>query len=143
MTPNYATPAELAAAPWSIAGLTEPDANRLIGFASRLVYRATMTAIYSTDATGLPVSTAIAGVMRDAVCSQVSTWAALSIDPAKGAADTGGLVASKGFGGATIQYAVYASSIEARATAARYLTPDALGILSAADLTSGGPVVTG
>lgn len=140
---TYAVPSDLAATPWNLTGVADPEAERLIGYASRLVRRATTTAVYAADETGLPTDTALRAALRDATCSQVLTWIALAVDPAKGAADGGKVVAAKSFGSASIQYSVYASTVEARARAAAALSPDAAMILADAGLTVGSPVVYG
>lgn len=138
----YATAEDLQAAPWSIE--LDPDtAESLIARASRLVRRATLTAVYDVDDDGAPTDATVAAAFRDAVCSQVETWAALDINPAKGAADGGSAIAAKSFGGASLQYVSDASTVEARARAATSLSADAHRILADAGLTSTGPQVAG
>ena len=133
----YATSAQLAA--WT--GVAAPaNATTLLRSASILVHRATMTAIYDVDVvTSLPVDTALVAALSDATCSQVGTWIALAINPAKGAADGGTAVAQKSIGSGSIQYAVYAATTQARADAATDLSQEALLILAQAGLASGSP----
>lgn len=138
---TYATPADLAADPWGITP-TPSNAGRLLHFASTLVRRATLTATYDVDTAGTPTDAAVLAAFRDATCSQVATWLALTIDPAKGDADAGGAVASKSIGSASVQYAVYASTAEARARAATQLSQDAALILADAGLLGARPWTT-
>lgn len=140
---TYAVPADLAASPWNLTTVPEADAERLIGYASRLIRRATVTALYTADTAGLPTDVALREAMRDATCSQVVTWVALAIDPAKGAADGGKVIAAKSLGSASVQYSVYASTVEARARAASRLSQDAALILTDAGLTGTSPAVYG
>jgi len=125
----YATPEQLAV--WT--GEAAPaNAARLLRSASLLVRRATLTAVYYTDAQGMPTDPDVAAAFRDATCSQADTWATLGIDPAKGAADM--LPVTKSIGTATITYAT-ASVTTARGTAAVQLTREARLILAEAGLT--------
>lgn len=141
--PTYATPADLAAAPWRV-NLTPESAEQLLGYANRMVRRATWNAIYDADdTTGLPTDADLAGALRDAVCTQVVTWLALEVDPSARDAKAAQVVASKAFGSGSIQYVNYASTVEARARAARNLSPDCLTILQGAGLLADGPVVYG
>lgn len=133
-TPDDLTPDWLDAAP--------ANAARLLRSAAVLVRRATLTAVYDVDATGTATSSAVRDALRDATCSQVATWVALTIDPAKGAADAGKTVAAKSIGSASVQYSTYASTVAARARAATHLSDEALLILADAGLT-GGPGVRG
>lgn len=143
MFPVYATPADLAAAPWYLT-LPQQDAERLLSYASRWVRMATRTAIYTADAvTGLPTDGALANALRDATCAQVASWSALSIDPAKGAADGGKTVQGKSLGSASVQYAVDASAASARAASATRLGQDAYLILEDAGLVGTSPIVYG
>lgn len=132
----YATTAELTT--WGVIPPT--NAAALLRSASILVHRATMTAVYDVDTvTSLPTDPALVEALRDATCSQVATWLALAIDPAKGAADGGKTVAAKSLGSGSIQYAVYAATAQARADAATSLCQEALLILAQAGLVSGSP----
>jgi len=141
MTRQFATFSDLVKAPWSLE-IEPKTAPRLLHFASNLVARATKTAIYRVDADGMPTDLRIVDALRDATCSQVTTWVGIGIDPAKGAADGGNAIASKSRGAASIQYAVYASTVLARASAATTLSMDARIILAEAGL-NGSPIVTG
>lgn len=136
----YATPAQLAA--WT--GTAESTTTvPLLRSASILVGRATLTATYDVDDAGLPTDAKMLAALVDATCSQVGTWLALAIDPAKGAADPGKTVASKKIGSGQIDYAVYAASAQARADAATSLSQEALLILSDAGLIPGTVVTFG
>ena len=128
----YATSDQLAT--W--LGIAAPtNAATLLRSASILVHRATMTAVYDIDvATSLPTDAALVEALRDATCSQVSTWIALAIDPAKGAAGAK-VVTSKSIGSASITYAVTAAA-QAMANATTDLSQEALLILAQAGLLS-------
>ncbi|WP_127572774.1 hypothetical protein [Georgenia faecalis] len=131
---SYATPADLATGDWLED--TPANAARLLRAASTLVANATRTAVYDVDTDGMPTGRA-AEAMRDATCAQAATWVALGIDPAKGRADDGSkTVAAKTIRGASFQYAVYASTAEARQAAATTLTDEAILILRDAGLTA-------
>jgi len=138
----YATSAELTT--W---GVTPPtNATTLLRSASILVHRATMTAIYDVDpVTSLPVDAALVEALRDATCSQVATWSALAIDPAKGAAGAK-VVTSKSIGSASVSYAnaqaISNSAVSALADATTSLSQEALLILADAGLV-GSPMVLG
>jgi len=132
----YATSAELTT--W--LGVAAPaNAAALLRSASILVHRATMTAVYDVDvATSLPTDAALVEALRDATCSQVSTWIALAIDPAKGAAGAK-VVTSKSIGSASVSYAnaqaLANSAVSALADATTSLSQEALLILADAGLT--------
>lgn len=137
----YATESDLTEGEW----VDTPPANakRLLRSASVLVTDATVTATYATDGDGTPTGTA-REAMRDATCAQVASWVALGIDPAKGKADDSGkTVAAKSIRGASVQYAVYASTAEARQAAATTLADEALRILRGAGLITSAVQVTG
>jgi len=138
----YATVGNVTTSPWFV-DIDPEAAPLLLAVASRLVRAATRTAQYDVDDNGAPTDTVVAAAFRDAVCSQVATWVALSIDPVKGAADAGTTIGAKSFGGATIQYSVYASTVEARARAATSLSADAARILVDAGLIGTPSSVTG
>lgn len=135
----YATSAQLAN--WTDTPEVATS-GPLLRSASILVRRATLTSTYAVDATGMPTDTGVLAAFADATCSQAGTWLALAIDPAKGAADGGKIVAAKSIGSGSIQYAVYAATAQARADAAVSLSSEALLILAAAGLLSN-PMVTG
>ena len=132
----YATTAELTA--W--LGTAAPaNATTLLRSASILVHRATMTAIYDVNvATSLPVDAALVAAFSDATCSQVGTWIALALDPAKGAAGAAKVVSAKSIGSGSITYAVTAAAA-AMANAATDLSQEAWLILAQAGLASGSP----
>lgn len=143
MSRVFATTSDLAKSPWFVTGVDSKDTARWLELASRLVARATMSARYATDEEGMPTDPVLRAGLRDATCSQAATWAALEVNPAKGAADGGNTVASKSRGAASVQYAVYASTVLERAKAATQLSLDARIILAEAGLTGGSPVVIG
>ena len=137
----YATSAQLAE--WT--GTASPgNAAQLLRSASLLVDRELLTAVYPTLDDGSPRDEGTAQVLADAVCAQAATWAALGIDPIKGAADEPqtNKVVRKTLATATIEYdrgssqdrATYAA---ARQQAAVELAPDAQQILAAAGLLTG------
>lgn len=53
---------------------TDPEATRLLTSASMTIYRATMTAIYQTDSTGLPSAEPFITGFRRATCAQALWW---------------------------------------------------------------------
>ena len=137
---TYATPEQFAI--WSRADAPE-NAPELLRSASVLVRRATMTARYAVNGDDLPVDAKKAQAMADATCSQVGTWLALAIDPAKGAASPSNTVSAKSIGSASVQYAVYAATAQAHADAAEQLSQEAWFILADAGLATMLPVVFG
>ena len=138
----YAVPGDLAAAPWSLT-LEGTPAVTIIGYASRLIRRATQTAIYDADTDGTPLDATLKAAMRDATCAQVAVWSALAINPALGAAEGARVASAKSLGGASIQYSNYAATVDARARAATRLSEDAMMILGDAGLLGGEPLVLG
>ena len=134
----HATADDLAAQPWQV---TDSNAAVLLRVASRLVDAATLTAVYAVDDAGRATDPGVLAALRGATCAQASLWAALSIDPLKGAADDGGkaAVASKSIGGATISYdrSGAQAAAAARQAAATTLCSEAHQILADARLTSG------
>lgn len=140
--PVYATAEDLAAAPWSTP--TTAGVDRLLATASRLVRRATMTAIYHTDADHLPTDEDLREAMRQATCAQVATWLAVKVDPLAGGAQASAvLTASKSLGSGSISYDTSAAgsvnAAQAKADAATSLGMDAYLILSEAGLVSSRP----
>lgn len=86
--PVYATPEQLTA--WT--GQPAPtDADRLLRRASEDVDSALLTAVYCTDAQGMPTDTAIITALADATCAQVEWWQETG-DTGTGAADRWGSV---------------------------------------------------
>lgn len=138
----YADTTDLATEPWSI---TDPPANvgRLLASASRLVGHAIRAAVYATDDTGMPTDQAVRDAVRDATCSQVTTWVSLGIDPAQAGIDTTKVVQSKSIGSGSVTYdTAGASSVTAmqqRGRLSTRLTDEAASILADAGLLS--PVV--
>ncbi len=138
----YATQTDLEA--WYGTDTAPVTPDRVFARASRLVRRATINDLYATDSNGLPTDTDVRNAFRDAVCSQIETWAAADIDPAAGNVQTGkASVASKKIGSAQVSYfAGAAGSVTAmttRANAATRLSEDAVLILRDAGLASAGP----
>ena len=75
--PVYATLADLAAyAPADIQPElpSGAEATRMLTSASMTIYRATMTAIYQTDSTGLPSVEPFITGFRRATCAQALWW---------------------------------------------------------------------
>ncbi|WP_344677231.1 hypothetical protein [Saccharopolyspora taberi] len=71
----YATRAELVAyAPADAVIPDEPEASRLLARASEAVEELTFTAIYDTDADGMPVDPEDVAAFRDATCAQAVHW---------------------------------------------------------------------
>lgn len=139
----YATSAELAAVPWSVSPIPANVARQL-AYASYLVRRATRSAVYATDAAGAPTDAAVIAGFRDAVCAQLTAWAALGIsDPAAEAASaSSGVVASKGLGPRSIAFAAADAKAQERARITRALTDEAAGYIADLNLYDA-PLVTG
>lgn len=99
--------------------------------ASSLVEGATLTALYAVEADGMPADPDVRAAFRDAVCTQVEAWAALGIDPRKGAAGAtaAGVVTGKSIGGASITRTAHARAGDDRAVAVSALTGQAVTIL--------------
>jgi len=143
----YATPQQLAE--W-IGAEPPADAAQLLRSASLLIDRELLTAVYPTTTDGLPRDEGVAQVLADAVCAQAAAWAALGIDPTKGAADEPqtNKVVRKTLATATIEYdrgssqdrVTYAA---ARQQAAVDLAPEAQQILASAGLLGGRVWVSG
>ncbi len=131
---TFATIDDLVLGSWVDTPPSNALGLRVLRKASRLVARATLMALYDVDSAGAATDTRTREALRDATCSQAATWLALDIDPAKGAADAGKTVAAKSIGSASIQYSVYASTVEARAASATSLSDDAYLILAQAGL---------
>ncbi|MFD2792580.1 hypothetical protein ACFS27_03365 [Promicromonospora vindobonensis] len=133
----YATEADLSAAPWSITPLPA-NVGRLLAYASRLVRKATRSAVYDTDTTGAPTGTTVVAGFRDAVCAQVAAWSAAGItDPAAEAASTsGGVVTNKSLGPRAVGYAGAEAAAAERARITRGLTDEAAGYIDDLNLPS-------
>lgn len=84
----YATPEQLAA--WT-GQPAPPDADRLLARASEDVDDALLTAVYVTDAAGMPTDPAIRQALADAACAQVEYQQATG-DDGTGAAGRWGSV---------------------------------------------------
>lgn len=71
----YATRAELVAyAPAGTVLPADPEATRLLTSASKIIRRATKTAIYDVDVDGYPTNSVIRQAFRDATCAQALWW---------------------------------------------------------------------
>jgi hypothetical protein len=68
---TYATTGDLAR---HLGGPLPDEADLLLRDATDTVDRLTMSAVYTTDAAGLPVDPVLRGALRDAVCEQVRWW---------------------------------------------------------------------
>ena len=95
----YATTDDL---PEALRG--DPNAEDLIRRASNLVTNAIASAVFPTDAYGMPVGDDLEAA-RDAVVIQVSTWLSTGVNPVTGYAGKGRTIASKGSNGSTVAYA--------------------------------------
>jgi len=138
---TYATVADLTADPWSVDPMPS-NASRLLASASRLVRRATVTAVYDTDALGVATDSTVAGALRDATCAQVVAWITAGVDPAGGGVQLGErLVAAKSLASGSVTYdngaAASVTAMDARAASATRLCPDAVLILAEAGLVGG------
>lgn len=119
----YATMSDFIA--WM--GLAEVPVNAapLLRSAGLLVARALLENLYNPTTTH-------DDARRDATCAQAAAWAGANIDPTAGPAGLAGLVKSKSIGTGSITYDV--PSAADREAAIRELAPDALNILTAAQL---------
>ena len=77
---TYATVDDLTT-PFADLGLTVPaNAAGLLARASRMVRRATVTALYDVDDDGNPTDATIVTALRDATVEQVAAWTELGVD---------------------------------------------------------------
>lgn len=103
------------------------DITATLEACSDLVLRATITAVYDTDAaTGLAVDPLVRQALTDATCIQAAAWVTLGIKPYAGGVTQGGVATSKKIGSATVEYAGAAMAAAARADAASSLVPAAV-----------------
>lgn len=110
--------------------LPPDNIDRLLAEASRFVRRATMSDVYSTDVTGLPLDGPTLSAFTEATCCQAAAMAALGINPdAGGSTPASRTVASKSLDGAGIAFANAAAAEADRTAAARQLVPEARAIL--------------
>ncbi|MGW1679389.1 hypothetical protein [Saccharopolyspora sp. NPDC002376] len=71
----YANRDELVSyAPAGVVVPAEPEASRMLARASDEVELATMSAIYTTDAAGMPTDPTVVDAMREATCAQAVHW---------------------------------------------------------------------
>lgn len=131
---TYATPEQLAAAPWNVQA---DNADALIRSASLLVSRATRLAVYDVDEQGMPVPGPVADAMRDATLAQATAWHRTGYDPVRRQGPR--RVASKSIGGASISYTDDGTPTADPAA----LTVEAVGILATAGLLTSSPAVLG
>jgi hypothetical protein len=137
----HATVDDLAAEPW---GVTADNASVLLRAASRLVDGATVTAVYAVDADGRAIDADVLAALRDATCAQAAVWAALGIDPVKGAADDAARTPVRvSLGTGTVEYERAAGAASAKTEAATTLTAEAVAILRSAGLLTGRVTVYG
>ena len=130
----YAEPSDLVA--WT--GQEAPaNAEVLLRSASILVRQVTRSAVYATDADGLPTDAATAGAMLSATCAHAAALAGAGVDPLAAGTDAG--VASTSIGSASISFE--ASGLSARAALRTQLCPEAQAILDAAGLAGQPPLV--
>jgi hypothetical protein len=80
--PIYATASDLA--DYSPSLVQPDDVDGYLRAAGRLVGWATRVAVYPVTVAGVPTDTGLAGVMRDAVCEQVTAWTRAGVDPVVG-----------------------------------------------------------
>src|SRR5690606_11718546 len=72
----YATPAQWAASDYALATMpADPEAQRRLNRAIRIIDAMIITAIYDVDDDGLPTDTKIADALRDATCAQAEFMA--------------------------------------------------------------------
>ena len=136
MVPVYATPAELA--DWLPGDVTAPTgtaADRLLERASRDVYRATVTACYDADDTGMPTDADILAAFKAATLEQAA-WRLENGDDGAAA----GMWDQVGIGSANLRRRAGAVAPKARA-AGRGLGADALAVLQAAGLVGTHPII--
>lgn len=98
--PVYATRADLVAyAPAATVGdvPADPEATRLLTHASMAIYRATMTALYPTDSTGMPTQASTISTLKRATCAQALWY--LETDDEQGIA---GLYTQVSIGGVSL-----------------------------------------
>lgn len=132
----YAEAADLSASPWMLS--SPPDnAARLIASASNLVRTATRSAVYDVDPAGKPSDTEVLAGFRDAVCAQVTTWIAADIDPTQAGAGASKVVAARGMGPRSVQYATYERDAAQRQWITGHLTDEALAYLQELDIWPG------
>lgn len=136
----YATPAQLARYMHPDADPTPAppeNATVLLRTASRLVDEATVGAVYSVDAFGVPTQPAVQLALAEAAMEQASAWAFANVDPRKGVEQLPRQVASKSANGLSVSYVAYAAADDERRAFASgtKLTFAAWTILEAAGLT--------
>lgn len=107
----------------------------LIRSATRLVFRETRQAYYTTDpTTGLATDTQIAGALHDATVVQVVAWYQLGYDPTFGGVITPTVVTSTKIGTASETFADAPAAATARAAALNELVPEARYMLELQNL---------
>lgn len=103
---NYIDRTELAgsAPPGLYDGYTEQELDSLITRASMLMRRATRTAFYAVDASGMPTGEKILRAFREATAAQVQAWveAGVARDLSTGGANTSATVRSSSNNGSSI-----------------------------------------
>lgn len=140
----YATSTDLSA--WTGA-TAPPNADQLLRRASGLVRKATATAFYATDPTGLPTDAVTLQAFKDATTAQANFWAVNNIDPAAGGLSQTGVLSSKKIGSASLSYdsagsgsvTAWRTKVEASAT----LCEEAFDLLQAAGINLINPWIAG
>lgn len=152
MAPIYATADELAAYitgdPEAQAGADAAVYTLRIRSASRLVAKATESAVYATDGDLLPTDAGKLTAMSEATMEHASAWIAAGIDPALGVSQLTRGVKSKSLSGpggtASVTYdADRAEEYAVLLAEGQELTPAAWAILEAAGLVSNRATVLG
>lgn len=131
----YATPSDLAA--WT--GTTPPDtAVQYLRTAAIVVARATSTAVYDVDSSGVATGDPVVTALREATCEHAAAMIAAGVPPVSSGAGAGPVVATS-MGPASITYATDGQTAAASRDLYVRLTPTAWTILHTADLAGGEP----
>lgn len=129
----YATPSQLA--DWT--GQTPPtDAVAYLRTAAIVVARATVTAVYDVDTSGIATGTAVLTALREATCAHAAAMIAAGL-PADGSGAGAGPVVATSMGPASVTYASDGQTAAASRTLYTTVAPTAYTILQVADLVGG------
>jgi len=130
----YATPAQWAASDYALATMpADPEAQRRLNRASRIIDEMIITAIYDVDDDGLPTDTKIADALRDATCAQAEYMASAGDPLGIGATNQ---ISSFSIGSVSVTRKAGQNGSD---TPSRY-APAAWTILQQAGLTGQGPI---
>jgi hypothetical protein len=130
----YAEAADLV--DWT--GQAAPDnADILLRSASLLVRQATRSAVYATDATGLPTDVDVVAAFTAATCAHAAALAGAGVDPLAAGTEAG--VSSTSIGSASVTTLGYLGAEAAKLKLATTLCPEAAAILDAAGLLGCAP----